>query len=219
MWARDHRLGLRSAMAKASKRPAKFGNSAIRASRRSTTSSAFETQPRPCRQTQSRGDLRVRTGDRRHGRERRGDRAVEGRPFVRLAIPAHRVTLQALGFMPYAAARRRLSASAIGTLPVSQSRISPVVGDCVVELVGLEPTTRRLWAAAMSDQLTLSNIGTRAPRVPAIDGHFHKSGISGCARMRGGAGRTRTAFLNSLVAGSSATSSTPQSPTTGEILL
>jgi len=116
-------------MAKASKRPAKFGNSAIRASRRFTTSSAFETQPRPCRQTQSRGDLRVRTGDRRHGRERRGDRAVEGRPFVRLAIPAHR----------YAAARRRLSPSAIGTLPVSQSRISPVVGDCVVvDAVGIE---------------------------------------------------------------------------------
>jgi hypothetical protein len=132
-------------MAKASKRPAKFGNSAIRASRRFTTSSAFETQPRPCRQTQSRGDLRIRTGDPRHGRERRGDRAVEGRPFVRLAIPAHRVTLQALGFMPYAAARRRLSASAIGTLPVSQSRISPVVGDCVVEPVGLEPTTKVLW--------------------------------------------------------------------------
>jgi len=132
-------------MAKASKRPAKFGNSAIRASRRFTTSSAFETQPRPCRQTQSRGDLRIRTGDPRHGRERRGDRAVEGRPFVRLAIPAHRVTLQALGFMPYAAARRRLSASAIGTLPVSQSRISPVVGDCVVELVGLELTTKVLW--------------------------------------------------------------------------
>ena len=85
-------------MAKASKRPAKFGNSAIRASRRFTTSSAFETQPRPCRQTQSRGDLRIRTGDPRHGRERRGDRAVEGRPFVRLAIPAHRVTLQAIGF-------------------------------------------------------------------------------------------------------------------------
>src|SRR5882762_1913176 len=42
-------------------------------------------------------------------------------------------------------ARRRLSASAIGTLPVSQSRISPVVGDCVVELVGLEPTTKVLW--------------------------------------------------------------------------
>src|SRR4051812_37928978 len=30
-------------------------------------------------------------------------------------------------------------------LPVSQSRISPVVGDCVVELVGLEPTTKVLW--------------------------------------------------------------------------
>jgi len=38
-----------------------------------------------------------------------------------------------------------------------QSKNSPVSGDCVVELVGLEPTTRRLWAAAMSDQLTLSN--------------------------------------------------------------
>src|SRR5712675_1318399 len=33
----------------------------------------------------------------------------------------------------------------------------PLATKCVVELVGLEPTTRRLWAAAMSDQLTLSN--------------------------------------------------------------
>src|SRR3977135_3207866 len=55
--------------------------------------------------------------------------------------------------------------------------------------------------------------------VPLVMGISTKGGISGCARMRGGAGRTRTAFLNSLVAGSSATSSTTQSPTTGEILL
>ena len=33
----------------------------------------------------------------------------------------------------------------------------PVRGDCVVELVGLEPTTRVLWNAGVSDQLTLSN--------------------------------------------------------------
>src|SRR6266446_9460309 len=61
--------------------------------------------------------------------------------------------------MPYAAARRRLSASAIGTLPVSQSRISPVVGDCVVELVGLEPTTRVLWNVGVSDQFTWADTG------------------------------------------------------------
>src|SRR5258707_4260851 len=29
--------------------------------------------------------------------------------------------------------------------------------DCVVELVGLEPATRVLWNAVVSDQLTLSN--------------------------------------------------------------
>ena len=29
--------------------------------------------------------------------------------------------------------------------------------DWVVELVGLEPTTRMLWNAGLSDQLTLSN--------------------------------------------------------------
>jgi hypothetical protein len=31
-----------------------------------------------------------------------------------------------------------------------------IASEYVVELVGLELTTRRLWAAAMSDQLTLS---------------------------------------------------------------
>src|ERR1700704_6233702 len=34
---------------------------------------------------------------------------------------------------------------------------SPVVGDWVVELVGLEPTTRVLWNVGVSDQLTRSN--------------------------------------------------------------
>src|SRR5260370_39604998 len=38
-----------------------------------------------------------------------------------------------------------------------QSRNSPVARDCVVDLVGLDPTTRVLWNAGVSDQLTLSN--------------------------------------------------------------
>jgi hypothetical protein len=38
---------------------------------------------------------------------------------------------------------------------------SPVARDCVVELVGLEPTTRVLWNVGVSDQLTLSDTTTR----------------------------------------------------------
>src|SRR5260370_18168821 len=38
-----------------------------------------------------------------------------------------------------------------------QSRNSPVARNCVVELVGLEPTTRVLWNTGVSDQLTLSD--------------------------------------------------------------
>src|SRR5258705_7624064 len=62
----------------------------------------------------------------------------------------------------------------------------------VVELVGLEPTTRVLWNVGVSDQLTLSDTKHSSSKRPAIDGHFHKSGNLRCARMRGGAGRTRT---------------------------
>ena len=47
--------------------------------------------------------------------------------------------------------------------------------ECVVELVGLEPTTRVLWNAAVSDQLTLSDTWHST----AIDGHFYKREISG----------------------------------------
>ena len=56
----------------------------------------------------------------------------------------------------------RFRSGRIGTLPVSQSRISPVAGDWVVELVGLEPTTRVLWNMGVSDQLTRSDTRPRA---------------------------------------------------------
>ena len=38
-----------------------------------------------------------------------------------------------------------------------QSKNSPVSGDCVVELVGLELTTRVLWNMGVFDQLTRSD--------------------------------------------------------------
>jgi hypothetical protein len=99
--------------------------------------------------------------------------------------------------MPYAAARRRLSASAIGTLPVSQSRISPVVGDCVVELVGLEPTTRVLWNMGVSDQLTRSDTRPRARRGPLLMGIFTKGNLGLPSRGMGSPGvpRTTAAFF------------------------
>src|SRR5712671_5683164 len=50
------------------------------------------------------------------------------------------------------------------------SRISPVAGECVVELVGLEPTTRVLWNVGVSDQLTLSDTKHSSSKRPAIDG-------------------------------------------------
>jgi len=37
----------------------------------------------------------------------------------------------------------------------------PVARECVVELVGLEPTTRVLWNAVVSDELTLSDTSYR----------------------------------------------------------
>ena len=47
---------------------------------------------------------------------------------------------------------RRLESSA-----ELQGRNSRVARDWVVELVGLEPTTRMLWNVGLSDQLTLSD--------------------------------------------------------------
>src|SRR6266481_4630591 len=79
--------------------------------------------------------------------------------------------------------------------------------DCVVELVGLEPTTRVSWNVGVSDQLTLSDTKHSSSKRPAIDGHFHKSGNLRCARMRGGAGRTRTSNQTVNECGSSPTSS------------
>jgi len=49
----------------------------------------------------------------------------------------------------------------------------------VVELVGLEPTTRVLWNAGVSDQLTLSDTWHSSSKRSAIDGHFYKREISG----------------------------------------
>jgi hypothetical protein len=45
----------------------------------------------------------------------------------------------------------------------------PVVGDCVVELVGLEPTTRVLWNAGVSDQPTRSNTAVCSFGLDKID--------------------------------------------------
>ena len=51
-------------------------------------------------------------------------------------------------------------------------------GDCVVELVGLEPTTRVLWNAGVSNQLTLSN--TRYRQQP-----HHGEVVGGCLNRSG----------------------------------
>src|SRR5882757_8864686 len=59
-----------------------------------------------------------------------------------------------------------------------QGRNSQDARDCVVELVGLEPTTRVLWNVGVSDQLTLSNTGARARRVPLLMGISTKVEIS-----------------------------------------
>src|SRR5712672_2726717 len=67
----------------------------------------------------------------------------------------------------------------------------PLAGDCVVDLVGLEPTTRALWHAAGPTSSPGRTPCTRSRTVPFF-GHFHLMGISSCARLRGGAGRTRT---------------------------
>src|SRR6266705_3075021 len=57
---------------------------------------------------------------------------------------------------------------------------SPVAHDCVVELVGLEPTTRVLWNAGVSDQLTLSDTRHSSSKRAAIDGNFYNREIFSC---------------------------------------
>src|SRR5437868_8525182 len=61
---------------------------------------------------------------------------------------------------------------------------SPVAGERVLELVGLEPTTTVLWNAGVSDQLTLSDTRHSSSKRAAIDAHFYKREISGCRLYR-----------------------------------
>ena len=74
----------------------------------------------------------------------------------------------------------------------------PVGRHCVVELVGLEPTTRVLWNAGVSDQLTLSDTWHSSSKRAAIDGNFYNREIFGCrhAGMESpGVPRTTAAFF------------------------
>src|SRR5256885_12437913 len=57
---------------------------------------------------------------------------------------------------------------------------SRVAQDCVVELVGLEPTTRVLWNVGVSDQLTLSDTRHSSSKRAAVDGNFYNREIFGC---------------------------------------
>jgi hypothetical protein len=54
----------------------------------------------------------------------------------------------------------------------AQGGNSPLLRDCVVELVGLEPTTRVLWNMGVSDEPTWSDTYALAahahPRLPGI---------------------------------------------------
>ena len=75
---------------------------------------------------------------------------------------------------------------------------SPVARECVVELVGLEPTTRVLWNVGVSDQLTLSDTRHSSSKRAAIDGNFYNREIFGCrhAGMESpGVPRTTAAFF------------------------
>src|SRR4051812_5411109 len=64
-------------------------------------------------------------------------------------------------------------------------------GDCVVDLVGLEPTTRVLWNIAVSDQLPWSD--THPSRSPGKSkGDLAEKGRRCPTRVLG---RTRTMFL------------------------
>src|SRR5712672_3272428 len=76
--------------------------------------------------------------------------------------------------------------------------MSPVrTGDCVVELVGLEPTTRVLWNMGVSDQLTRSDTRPRARRGPLLMGISTKGNLGLPSRGMGSPGvpRTTAAFF------------------------
>src|SRR5712671_3804704 len=119
---------------------------------------------------------------------------------------------------------------------------SPVAGGSVVELVGLEPTTKVLWnmvrvrpTARINGKTTTPTIWMGVTRVVGrtrtmfhntlvVNSSIRKPGKSsktaktpgdlhGCPTR--GVGRTRTMFHNTLVVGSSPTSSTTQSRETG----
>ena len=59
-------------------------------------------------------------------------------------------------------------------MTVHKVGILQLARDCVVELVGLEPTTRVLWNTGVSDQLTLSDTKHSISKRAAINGHFYK---------------------------------------------
>src|SRR5712671_8201638 len=69
-----------------------------------------------------------------------------------------------------------------GFLGISTKRESSVAPDCVVELVGLEPTTRVLWNMGVSDQLTRSDTRPRARRCTGSRKFLHL-GASALARI------------------------------------
>jgi len=78
------------------------------------------------------------------------------------------------------------------------ARILRVARNCVVELVGLEPTTRVLWNVGVSDQLTLSDTRHSSSKRAGIDGIFYNREIFGCrhAGMESpGVPRTTAAFF------------------------
>ena len=109
--------------------------------------------------------------------------------------------------------RRRLVGSARSTSLAPPRRISPVAGDCVVELVGLEPTTKVLWNMVRVRPSTL--VGQPPPLLGQVA--FALPRRSGWVSDQGSWSDT-TIFHNTLVVGSSPTSSTTQSPATGEII-
>ena len=78
------------------------------------------------------------------------------------------------------------------------SEPSPLARNCVVELVGLEPTTRVLWNVGVSDQLTLSDTRHSSSKTAAIDGNFYNREIFGCRHLgmeSPGVPRTTAAFF------------------------
>src|SRR3954453_12486287 len=73
------------------------------------------------------------------------------------------------------------------------------------KLVGLEPCSITFWWLIKYQKTRKIKQNSKTP-----------GDLDGCPTR--GVGRTRTMFHNTLVVGSSPTSSTTQSPTTGEIL-